>query len=253
MPTALVDSPDEPQADESEEPVDPASLGGPAQVREAFAMAPALVVQGRVVVNLDLDDDDIPVFNTEPVFANKDTDAGAGAQLESDLAFSTVEAVVNPVVEPAHSVCGEAVMTARNSKVLVDIEDFELGDVCNGCRSRPSSADPPMVEIRRRAATCAVTSSLESSKERVACSKDRCAFGKKGSGPCSKAGQFSACALCPRSHDQHEQVGAAEEFTPCAACNCGIRVIAKNTFITIDTENDQEVKRVANRRRSKSE
>jgi len=223
-----------------------AALPDRVDVQESLAAVPARVVRGRVVVQLDDDEEPLSMNISEATFSGANS---AGPQPESQDV--TVEEALATVVEEAPPAAvtqkrgrQEATTPTNRERVMVDVEDvhfsFEDVHVLGGnCNRRPSSSDPPLVELRRRAGNCVVPSS--------SCG-ERCGLSKAEPTPCSLAGRFSECALCPRS--QGKSGTGCGTAGPCAACNCGLKVIARNTFLTFA---EHETENFGSRRRSQSE
>jgi len=200
---------------------------------------PAQVIRGRVT--LPIDDDDIDdLFNTaiaEPVFST--TTTRTLAKLLSPKPSPKLMAASAPNLQALAAMGHAASEPARTrnkpllnkslkmQRIVVDIEDFGVigePESYNGRQSRPSSADPPLVELRRR-------SVLNTAQDQ---SSDRCSLQKGTPAPCGVAGRFSECALCPRAHE------------------LGVRVKSHNTFLTFETDAD-EAEAQGSRRRSMSE
>lgn len=210
---------------------------------------PAHVVKGRVIIQMDDDDDDInlPMVGggAEPVLlANAGGSvAGPPAQPASSAsssrdwqASSSAAAPKSAMPQKTRAPSGRTAASglAKEDRVILDIEDY--GAIAG--RSRPSSADPPLVEVRRRARTGA--------------SPSRCSISKGIGSHCQLAGRFSECAMCPRGRGRcgsSESVDHAAET--CAACNIGVRIVARNTFLTIEGhEPDKDKERSKRRSRS---
>lgn len=203
---------------------------------EIVELRPAHVCShGRVLVKIDDDDDDEPLSMILPEPVSLVTLRGSTAEMQPPEPALAIEAVTPTATAVSQTSRGRATATKplMMERVVVDIEDFgAIGAFCKGCRSRPSSSDPPLVEIRRRAQNCATA--------------PRCILPKTESTPCSLSGRFPECALCPRGMSG----GNAKGHEGCAACNCGIRVIQRNTFLEIEEINSESP---AARRRSLSQ
>lgn len=217
-----------------------------AELPDTFSAYPARVVRGRVVVQLD--DDEEPLSVTAPEsflpLANISPPERDLDNIPEEESPAEAAKVLKRMRGRQPAVCEQ-----KRERVIVDVEDqhflwedAELAGLHNMARrtdGRPNSSDPPLVEVRRRAGNCVVMpSSIEG----------RCALSKATPTPCGVAGRFKECALCPRSLGQE---GPGCNSGTCAACNCGLKVIARNTFLTFaEVETDQSI---GSRRRSQSD
>jgi len=151
------------------------------------------------------------------------------------------EAVVwNPAVIRTFAGVGGAVLwqglrwpsSVSMSKALFDIEDLsEVDKICEACALR----DHNLVEVKRRA----VTADMISMKD----TRSRChlqAEQQRGRLRHSHGGSPD-CALCSRS--------GKCSGVPCVACDCGLRIISKNTFLTLHEDKPEE----GSRRRTRSQ
>jgi hypothetical protein len=218
---------------------------------------PAQVVRGKVIV--DIDEDDIPI----PMFARTEKEYPRLPPPEKDMMQRPVSSELEPMAQQASAsspsadvlpppapvaMRGRSAQKIRDSRssrrdtrikqerqpmgprVVVDLEDVgALADLyMDG--GRPRSADPPMVELRRRGHHDGCTAS-ECSKE------NRCIIPKDKSAACSVAGRFAECAMCPRSKGQALQSGCSNLETHrrggCAACSSGLKVVTRNSFLTV--------------------
>jgi len=118
-------------------------------------------------------------------------------------------------------------------RAVLDIEDTgELSRVCFACSARTAAGRAPTSsEVPPDFVTV-----CPKSKTKLPCFEPEDRSGK-GAGHCARGAPFPECALCVR--------GGARGAGPCAACNCGLRVVAKNTFLTtaeeeIDDDDDEQ-------------
>jgi len=244
--------------------------------------APAQVVRGKVIV--DIEDDDIPV----PMLALTEKEYPRLPPPEKEKMQRPVKSEMEPMAQQAIASSSSAaaippppaplamrgrsaqkIRDSRSSKhdiqqerqptgprVVVDIEDFSaIDDVyVSEERQRTNSADPPLVELRRKGPDGSITTELYHSD----CTREnRCIIPKDKSAACSVAGRFAECAMCPRAKGQMMQTGCSSHDTTrrggCAACSCGLKVVTRNSFLTVlgsdlINEDDEEVKPGARRR-----
>jgi len=216
------------------------------KVSEALAAYPARVVRGRVVVQLDDDEEPLSVNAPDSTFPLANISPSQPESQDAIVEEARVTAAaVRQRVRGRQAAAGTPAIRER---VIVDVEDqhflwedAELAGNYNMARrfdGRPNSSDPPLVEVRRRGGNCSVASSSTG---------ERCSLSKGLPSLCGVAGRFKECALCPRSLGQD---GPGCNSGTCAACNCGLKVIARNTFLTFaEVETDQ----TGSRRRSQSD
>lgn len=124
----------------------------------------------------------------------------------------------------------------QRSRAVLDIED--LSEVTNFCKTCDFRSDRPLsAEVERRGRGEARADRQPHCHRRHA---ERSRSRPNVGGACAKEHcHFAGCALCSRSGPSHE---------PCAACDCGLRIVSKNTFLTLDEGERQE----GARRRCKS-
>lgn len=229
-------------------------------VSHAEQFFPARVVGGRVLIQFDEADEDllpsVPMTTVETLSIPKLSLSGINTpeSTPSSPLIQALEALPPPSIDQAKSrgrsgavkpLRNQRMPSKSSQRVVVDIEDVDvlLEGTCNKCQTRPSSADPPLVELRRRAGNCVVP---------TLASGARCGLSKALPSPCGFSGRFAECALCPRNnHQAHAQGGGVA----CAACNCGLKVVARNTFLTFakDDGDDSDDMAPGARRRTKSE
>lgn len=104
--------------------------------------------------------------------------------------------------------------------VAIDIEDLkELGKLCETCdlRGEARSSSHERHRSASRGHRGRQRSSRKLPKVTLPCGLDRC--------------RFASCAMCGNDKDSSK---------PCAACNCGLRIVQKNTFLTLDDEEERE-------------
>jgi hypothetical protein len=214
---------------------------------------PAQVVRGKVIV--DMGDDDIPIpmlarSEKERKSSSSEPDTELEPMAQQVIGSSSTAAVPPPpapiatrgrstqrICDSSGSKCERR--QPRGPRVVLDIEDVSAIED----EERPNSADPPMVELRRRGHPdgCTTIARLVVTPMGITlmtdCSKEnRCIIPKDKSTACSVAGRFAECAMCPRSKGQTLQSGCSNHETQkrgCAACSCGLKVVAKNSFLTV--------------------
>jgi len=235
------------------------------------------VVRGKVII--DIEDDDILV----PMLALTEKEYPRSPPPEKDMKQRPVSSEMEPTSLQVFASSPSAALPpppapltrrgrspqkirdSRSSKrdikqerqpmgprVVVDIEDFGvIEDVYMG-GERPSSADPPMVELRRRGHNDGCTTS-------DCIRENRCIIPKDKSAACSVAGRFAECAMCPRALGQTLQSGCSNHETQrrggCAACSCGLKVVTRNSFLTVleGEDNGADKEKPGARRRAFSE
>lgn len=167
---------------------------------------------------------------------------------------------------------------ARNKRISLDVEDLaELGTHCGSCELRRAVLDnapgSPFLGPLPRSPFLApssflgplggslehITQSFGGQEQPALCHRGLEPFGgQEQPAPCHRGRTRSAlyeprpdrslpCAICPRS-----SAGG-----PCAACNCGLRIVQKNTFLTLDdddcdTDSDAPSQVQGSRRRTRS-
>jgi len=115
---------------------------------------------------------------------------------------------------------------ARSKRIAIDIEDLtELGTHCGTCELRRAATEdaprsPFLGPLGGRLDH--ITQSLGGNDQLPICHR-----GRTRSAP---SDHFLPCAVCPRSSNGG----------PCAACNCGLRIVQKNTFLTLEDEEDSD-------------
>jgi len=212
---------------------------------------PAQVVRGKVIVDMGDDDIPVPMFaRSERVSSHSEPDSEQEPMAQQVIGSSSAAAVPPPPApiatrgRSAQRICDSSSSKRerrqpRGPRVVLDIEDVSAIEG----EERPNSADPPMVELRRRAKGdgCTTIARLVVTPMGITlmtdCSKEnRCIIPKDKSTACSVAGRFAECAMCPRSKGQTLQSGCSNHETQkrgCAACSCGLKVVAKNSFLTV--------------------
>lgn len=238
-------------------------------------LGPTQVISGRVRIASAIDDDDedlIPVMRQstptgDSTSAPKDQSAVESSSPSADI----VRATSAPLV--ALSAPRSRSLGAR--RVVVDIEDADailrFCDMRHECTVHSTVADAPEAhpsQRRRRKAISLDEFVLKSTggpcgralaavdeetvpgdtggSDGTTAAKGCCPLPKSDRSPCSFSGRFSECALCPRGK------AFCDGQSPCAACTCGLKVVARNTFLTIDVGEDREA-RFGARVRSKSQ
>lgn len=233
-----------------------------AVIKEDVQVRPAQVVSGRVRIDLDDIEEPLPLMvaenpNLVDVAVNQqtagrrrdeeDTVEEAGQQLALMDQLSIKPA--GPVVEQAGPVVDQASRTPKpelcRQRVVVDIEDVgaieafvsKMPDdmTCSLCQTQLpeiqyelEGASSQLVEVRRRGKT-----DMAAVRQR---SPGHCVLAKTAAAPCSISGRFPECAMCPRGGGQ---ASGTTEHPRCAACERGVRIVARNTFLTVDEGNDQ--------------
>lgn len=124
----------------------------------------------------------------------------------------------------------------RKSRAVLDIEDAgEVPRMCGRCQQRPKANLGGMHDALRRS-------------KRV-CFEPADSRGEgQTAGACALDAPFPECALCARGC-------GLPSSRPCVACGVGLRIVAKNTFLTTAEEDDideEEAEPHASRRRSLS-
>jgi len=115
---------------------------------------------------------------------------------------------------------------ARTKRIAIDIEDLtELGAHCGTCELRRAATE----DAPRSPFLGPLGGSLEHITQSLG-GNDQLSFCHRGRKRSVPTDSSLPCAVCPRS-----STGG-----PCAACNCGLRIIMKNTFITLEEEENSE-------------
>jgi hypothetical protein len=221
---------------------------------------PAQIVNRRVVVNVrDAEEEDFLPFISVPRLKPEDGKIAEkteppGEELEAIQEDDIRKTMSSP---PSFSSSRRAVRNqpiGKRTKVVIDIEDFAALDVNPAGGSESSSKSPHTVERRRW------TKNEEGwSRPHEFLDDSGCGLSKDYSKSCSLFGQFADCAMCPRGRgssfmSEYSQDGREcihEGGQTCAACNCGLKVVARNTFLTISNPHISD-EQVGSRIRSKS-
>jgi hypothetical protein len=159
----------------------------------------------------------------------------------------------------------------RSRRVMIDIEDLNV----EHCLPPPEEAKrgaraPDVAALRRRADTAPMKTAAAAAKSQSHSHNADCALaltrsarrssdgatGGCGKRMCAYSAKFSGCALCRRKakgNAGEEPSGHVLPFEErCVACQNGVCVIAKNTFLTLADSDDEKEKERGSRRRCKS-
>jgi len=137
-------------------------------------------------------------------------------------------------------------------EALLDIEDVTTAmDPCQGCSNNPDTeenlvqrwlkageGDEAALARRKKATTqgaCGRQLRPRQGSDAVVVRSSDPPGNQRQGGEALRALplQFLGCAICPKGH--HDHPGQA-----CAACNCGLKVITRNTFLTVAEEGEEE-------------
>lgn len=170
-------------------------------------------------VSLDADvSQDVDIEDAEPVMA----------RAHGAWAFAGIGAVI--------LLQTKRLALARSKRVAIDIEDLtELGNHCGTCELRRAVTEdvprspflgPRSPILGPLGGGCLenITQSLGGNDQLPFCHRGRI----RSSIRSAPTENVLPCAVCPRS-----STGG-----PCAACNCGLRIVQKNTFLTLEDEDD---------------
>lgn len=203
-----------------------------ANLVENIVESPTQLVDGRVLVKLD--DDAEPRFDTDELPPMTILAPAFGVAVVNRVCPTNPEPTPTIHLAARSLARAEDSTESKTARVLVDIEDVDaVAGLCGECHSRP--ALPPERRRKARSVDSLVARGRDVSK--AACSTQRCSLPKTERTPCNVAGRFSECALCPRNSS--DATAASGPRTPCAACECGLRVVARNTFLTITPIDDR--------------
>jgi len=128
-------------------------------------------------------------------------------------------------------------MTQVPVKAVLDIEDANLAGMCSHCPIETSATARPT-------ASCFVAAASKSSARSAGCSSH--SHGREGAGCCNRGNPFPECALCLKGGSHHK-------FGPCMACDRGLKIVTKNTFLvmaedTIDEDGEHVTQGTAKKR-----
>jgi len=116
----------------------------------------------------------------------------------------------------------------QRSRAVLDIED--LSEVTNFCKTCDFRSDGPLSTGRARAITTG--DARAEGRPRCLLLRERSKQRPDGVGACGKDHcRFAGCALCSES-------GPLQG--PCAACDYGLKMVCKNTFLTLDEEDERQ-------------
>jgi len=115
---------------------------------------------------------------------------------------------------------------AHAKPVAIDIEDLmELGKLCETCDLRGEGKSSS--RVRGRSPTRGNEAAESRRQSRQSCHRSL----PKVALPCGQERcRFASCAMC----------GNDASSKACAACNCGLRIVQKNTFLTLDEAEERE-------------
>jgi len=137
----------------------------------------------------------------------------------------------------------KGLLQRRSVRAVIDIEDVgDAAKICGACvksdACESSAAVGKSYSAPLPVGASDATRSANEALWRLSCQELGC-------GTPSSCGKPSACAVCPRAGGARGEVK-----TPCAACNCGLRVVSKNTFLSVAEEETEELQGARRRCRS---
>eukprot|EP00929_Paragymnodinium_shiwhaense_P022669 TRINITY_DN14422_c0_g1_i1.p1 TRINITY_DN14422_c0_g1~~TRINITY_DN14422_c0_g1_i1.p1 ORF type:complete len:639 (+),score=138.54 TRINITY_DN14422_c0_g1_i1:80-1996(+) len=203
---------------------------------------------GRVLVQTDMDADILDEFSAEPAsVALSEAMAGPAARKTSSAAEAKDAQSTSPPKRQAPQ------QPARVR--LLDIEDSSiLLEMCPSAVSKEDGRKTGKKGVRRArgaASDCPVAGKASSSCEAAGCpaaaAGTDCPAATAADCPVAKAVQATAavascsgagsqaCALCPRFC-----AGSETRLESCLACNAGVKVITRNTFIDVSYEDEED-------------
>mmetsp|Transcript_126933 Transcript_126933/g.201274 ORF Transcript_126933/g.201274 Transcript_126933/m.201274 type:complete len:523 (-) Transcript_126933:142-1710(-) len=268
-----------PQTAQAREQTQAAPAASPSETTPATG--PVQVVNKKVLVNVADDEEDFLPFIQPSAASLKPEDEPSKAKRDDVMDQSRLSFVLKATLSEhtaklnaasrlngrssspnkipnglrnRHIAAGESART----KVVLDIEDFAAAEISSngdGGRGSASASSSPGTVHRRR-----WTKNEEGwSRPQDTCDDSGCGLQKDRSKGCSLFGQFAECAMCPRGRGSTWSAGATCSSAsgvacsqPCAACNCGLKVVARNTFLTICDPKIKDEEQAGSRIRSKS-
>jgi len=172
------------------------------------------------------------------VIAHSSLDADAKADAEiiaEDIALRRAYATWIFAGIGAVVVLQKRMAAAAHAKpVAIDIEDLtQLGKLCETCDLRGETRSSSRVRHKN------ASRGNEAAESQRRLRQWSCHRGRQGTSgrlpkvtlPCGQERcRFASCAIC----------GDDAGSKACAACNCGLRIVQKNTFLTLDDEEERE-------------